>query len=381
MRIIPVASGKGGVGKSLVSANLGVAFAQAGQRVVVADLDLGASNLHLVLGHHAPARGLGHFLNDIKSGFAGVIAETDIPNLRFIPGDGEIPGMANLRASQRNSLVRHLLSLKNDTDILVLDLGAGTHQSILDFFLLSTRGLVVSAPAVTAILNAYVFLKNAVFRLMYSIFRRGTPAGLYLEQMRKDVSGKNRQYIPQMLKEIARIDPEASARFEQNMTHFHPRLIMNMIEDPADADVAMKIRRSCEAYLGIGIEHLGVMYRDSLQDTALASRLPIVLYKPHSVLAQGIYRIAEKILQTEDENFDLAATEIEASFQDAALEAEADFETRTEYVEELLHSGALSQGDLLETVKSQQLEMAKLKKENNFLKLKLSQAAAKGFKP
>ena len=54
MRIIPVASGKGGVGKSLVAANLGVAFAQAGQRVVIADLDLGASNLHLFLGHQAP---------------------------------------------------------------------------------------------------------------------------------------------------------------------------------------------------------------------------------------------------------------------------------------------------------------------------------------
>jgi flagellar biosynthesis protein FlhG len=380
MRIIPVASGKGGVGKSLVSANLGVAFAQAGQKVVVADLDLGASNLHLVLGHRTPQEGLGHFLNDIKSDFSRVIADTDIPGLRFIPGDGEIPGMANLRASQRNALVKNLLSLKSEADILILDLGAGTHQSILDFFLLSTRGIIVSAPTVTAILNAYVFLKNAVFRLMYSVFKKGTPSGIYLEQMRKDVSGKNRQYIPQMLKEIEHMDPKAYERFKSNQDNFHPRLIMNMIEDPADADVAMKIRRSCEAYLGLGIEHLGVLYRDSLQDTALSSRLPILLYKPQSVLSQGIYRLAEKILQSEEGDFDLAESEIEASFREAALEAETDFETKTEYVEELLHSGALTQGDLLETVKTQQLEIAKLRKENNFLKVKLTQAAARGFK-
>jgi flagellar biosynthesis protein FlhG len=156
---------------------------------------------------------------------------------------------------------------------------------------------------------------------------------------------------------------------------------MNMLEDPAGADVAMKIRRSCGAYLGLGIEHLGVLYRDSFQDTALRSRLPIVLYKPQSILAQGIYRLAEKILQSEEGKFDLAESEIEASFQDAALEAEADFENKSDYVEELLHSGALSQADLLETVKSQQLEISKLKKENSFLKVKLSQAAARGFRP
>jgi flagellar biosynthesis protein FlhG len=157
MRIIPIASGKGGVGKSLVSANIAIAFAQAGQRVILVDLDLGASNLHLVLGHQSPKKGIGTFLNNTKSDFADVIRETDVRGLRFIPGDNEIPGAANLNLNQRKSLFKQLLALKNDTDILVLDLGAGTHQSILDFFLLSNQGIIVSAPAVTAVVNAYVF--------------------------------------------------------------------------------------------------------------------------------------------------------------------------------------------------------------------------------
>jgi flagellar biosynthesis protein FlhG len=156
---------------------------------------------------------------------------------------------------------------------------------------------------------------------------------------------------------------------------------MNMIDDPKDADVAMKIRRSCEEYLDLKIEHLGVVYRDTIQDTALAARLPVLLYKPQAVLSQAIYRIADKILQSEEDGYGLDDKEIEDSFQEAGLEAEIDFGAKMEYVEDLLHSGALSQGDLVETVKLQQFEIAKLKKENNFLKLKLSKAIAKGFNP
>jgi flagellar biosynthesis protein FlhG len=376
MRIIPVASGKGGVGKSLLAANLAVAFAQAGQRVVLADLDLGASNLHLVLGCRSPVKGIGTFLNNTKSDFSQVIGKTDIRGLRFIPGDQEIPGAANLKSFQRNALVRRLLALA-DTDILVLDLGAGTHQAILDFFLLSGQGIVISSPAVTATLNAYVFLKNTVFRLMYTIFAKGSAAYNYLEKVRRD--GSLHLYIPQMLEEIEKEDPESHRKFAEAVSHFHPRLIMNMIDDPKDADVAMKIRRSCEEYLDIKVEHLGVMYRDSIQDTALASRLPVVLYKPNSVLSQAIYRIADKILQTSEEDFTLTQKDVDDSFQEASMEAELDFENKMEYVEELLHSGALSQGDILETVKSQQLEINKLKKENNFLKHRLSQAVSQGF--
>jgi flagellar biosynthesis protein FlhG len=379
VRIIPIASGKGGVGKSLLAANLGVAFAQAGQRVVLADLDLGASNLHLVLGHQAPKTGIGTFLNDLKSDFSQVIVETDVRGLRFIPGDTEIPGTANLKASQRNALVRRFMALESDTDILILDLGAGTHQSILDFFLLSGQGIIVSAPAVTAVLNAYVFLKNTVFRLMYTVFSKGTGARDYLEQVRKDGSGHHRLYIPRMLPEIKALDQASYDKFMDHTSRLHPRLIMNMIDDPKDGDVAMKIRRSCEEYLDLKIEHLGVLYRDTLQDKALASRLPIVLYKPQSVLSQGVYRIADKILQSGEGRQVLDEAEIETSFQEAGVEAEIDFENKMDYVEDLLHSGALTPGDMVETVKSQQFEIAKLRKENNFLKLKLSEALARGF--
>jgi flagellar biosynthesis protein FlhG len=380
MRIIPVASGKGGVGKSLVAANLGVAFAQAGQRVVLADLDLGASNLHLVLGHQAPQMGIGTYLSKNKANFHDIVVNTDVRGMRFIPGDNEIPGTANLNITQLKLLVKNLLALKEDTDILILDLGAGTHQAILDFFLLSNQGVVVSAPAVTAVLNAYVFLKNAVFRVMFNACGKDSAARTLLEKIRKDGAGHQKLYIPKILPQIKKIDRASYDRFTARLEALHPRLIMNLVDEPKNAEVAMKIRRSCEEYLDLKIEHVGVIYRDMLQDTALASRLPITLYKPQSILSQAIYRIAEKILQSPSDNYAPDEKQIEESFQEAEIEAEMDFDSKMEYVEDLLHSGAMSHGDLIETVRSQQFEIDKLKKENNFLKLKLTRALHQGFK-
>ena len=110
MQIIPVASGKGGVGKSLFSANLAIALGKAGKKVVLADLDLGASNLHLVLGIQANKTGIGTFLSKTSS-FEDIVIETEYDNVLFVPGDSEIPGFAALKIYQRNALVKELLKL------------------------------------------------------------------------------------------------------------------------------------------------------------------------------------------------------------------------------------------------------------------------------
>ena len=378
MRIIPIASGKGGVGKSMVAANLAIALAQSDRRVVLADLDLGASNLHLILGVPAPKAGIGTFLVGQGLPFESVVVETDYPNLRFVPGDAEVPGLANIKASQKNQLVKRLLSI--EADYLVLDLGAGTGSNILDFFLMSTRGIVVTAPTLTATLNAYLFLKNAVFRLLYGAFGQKSRAFERLEELRKDGASLQKAYVPAILEDVKRLDPERWAIATERMRRFRPRLLMNMLEDPKDAEKAQKIRRSCKEYLNIDIEHLGVLYRDELQDVALGSRIPIIRYKPQSVLSQGIYRTADKLVQCEDEeDLPLSLAELDGGFRTAELEAEADFGAKVAYVEELLSSGALTTGDLVETVRGQQFEIDKLRRENQFLKYKLAKAIGQGF--
>ena len=377
-QIIPIASGKGGVGKSLLSANLAIALGQSGKKVVLVDLDLGASNLHLVIGYHPGAASLGSWLTE-KSEFKDIVCPTDYKNVSFIAGDSQIPDLTSLKHAQKVKLIRNLNNI--NADYVILDLGAGTHQFILDMFLLSPQGIVVTAPAVTATLNGYLFLKNAVFRLLYTTFKRGTPGRQYLDELKRDSQTMQKLYIPQLVQKLGQVDPQNTQLFISRMNQFRPRLVMNMIEDPKDADKVSRIKNSCNQYLGLDIEYLGVMFRDMLQDKALSSQLPIVVYKPQSVLGQAVYRIGDKVLSTPMHKFDSGFTpdSFNDNFHEAEEEADADFTYKLSGIDDLVSGGNLSIGEMAEMIKTQNYELTQLKKENNLLKSKLIKAASQGF--
>lgn len=378
MRLLPIASGKGGVGKSLVAANLALALTDLGHKVVLVDLDLGGSNLHTILGMRGLAEGIGTFLAGRSNDFSRLLYPTEYHNLSFIPGDSEIPGMANVTAGQKRKLLRRIQTL--EADYVVLDLGSGSSYNTVDFFLASARGIVVTTPGLTAILNAYLFLKNCVFRLVLRSFGRSSPAAPRIAELQKNPQSMQRLYVPALLDELKILDPSGYESFVSLSRSFRPSLIMNLLEDPRDGQKAGKIRRSCKQYLGIEVEHLGVVYRDVLQDTALASGLPIIIYKPDTVLSKAIVRIADKISEIEWEDTGEAVfDDIDDSYRMADTEADTDFDAKIESMHDLLSSGVLSQGDLVETIRSQQYENNRLKTENTFLKSKVLKAAEMGF--
>lgn len=380
MQILPIASGKGGVGKSLLSANLAIALGQAGKKVVLADLDLGASNLHLALGHNVKNNSIGTYLTD-KSSFQSIIEPTEYDNVSFIAGDSQIPGLTTLKAAQKTKLLRNFHSI--DADFLILDLGAGTHQIILDMFLQSPQGILVTAPTVTATLDGYLFLKNSVFRLLNTTYKRGSAGHQYLEQLKTNSDAMKSIYIPKLVDQLSVVDPVNTGLFKTRMNQFNPRLVMNMIDDPKDADRAQRIRNSCSQYLGMDLEYLGLMYRDQLQDKALSSRLPVIIYKPNCVLSQAIYRIAEKVIAAEPRYFDDDFTntiDSATSFMQAEEDANDDYNLKLSGLNDLIGSGQLSTAELIDMIKTQAYEIGQLRKENNLLKSKIVKAAQQGFR-
>jgi len=386
--IVPIGSGKGGVGKSLLAANLSIALAEAGRKVVLVDLDLGASNAHTMLGLRGVTRGIGTFLSAPRASFDEIVMPTEYEGLSFVPGDAEMPGTASLKPAQKKRLVRCLEALP--CDIMVLDLGPGAGSNPLDFFLLATGGVVVTTPVLTSLLNAYLFLKNVVFRALYATVPPRSRAFALLEEMRRDRDGGlQRASVPRILSEIRREDPEAHDLVAQSLVRLQPRLVLNMVEDPAEVEKGEKLRSSVREFLGIECSHLGVMFRDELQSVALSSRLPILRYKPGCVLSRALYRIADKILTApapatpapwmtgaaESPEAVPGAAEPAVAEAAPAAEAEEDFQALRHDLDDLLASGALSMADLVESVRNQQIELSALRRENALLKARLAHSA------
>ncbi|MCP9473469.1 MAG: P-loop NTPase [Nitrospira sp.] len=131
--LISVASGKGGAGKSVVSANLALALAKSGRQVILADLDVGGADAHIMFGELNPAVTLTDFLNKriIRLDDAA-IPLTVHPNLRLIAGTGDTLATANMAYSRKKRLMKQFHEL--EAGIVVIDIGAGTSFHALDFF-------------------------------------------------------------------------------------------------------------------------------------------------------------------------------------------------------------------------------------------------------
>ena len=371
MKVLAVASGKGGVGKSMICANLAIALAKRGAKVVAVDLDLGGSNLHLTLGQIGIIKGVGTYLDNRATNIREIVHKTEYDNLYFISGESELPGLANVLPGPKRRLMNDLRSL--NCDYLILDLGAGTHFNTMDFFLLSEEGIIITSPTVTAILNAYLFIKNCIFRIMGIHFNKDTPAFHYLNSLKRDGISLQRVYLSELREHLKSIDPESCKLFDEGLSRLKPQIILNMLENPEDSRKLNRLRSSCKEYLGINIGHLGAIYYDELQNKALDSKLPVVVYKPNSVLAKGIFRIADKILSQKNNDFIPVLDEItiDNSFSLVEKEVADDFYLKRTAMQELLHTGELSQGDMIETIKTQHFEINQLKRENNLLKKKL----------
>ncbi|MFN7135462.1 MAG: P-loop NTPase, partial [Myxococcales bacterium] len=232
-RILAIGGGKGGIGKSLLSANLGIDLARRGYRVVGIDADLGGANLHTCLGVDLPKVTLSDFVNRKVSRIEDVAVPTPVPNLSLVSGALDTLDIANPKYAQKIKLLRNIQSL--DVDYAILDLGAGTSFNVLDFFLVADHGILVLVPEPTSIENGYRFIKAAFFRRLQNV-----QAVYGIEKIVEDAVSQKGSAIKTPYDVIAAVkkrDLEAGESLEREMRQFRPRLVVNQIRTPADREV------------------------------------------------------------------------------------------------------------------------------------------------
>lgn len=155
-RIVAITSGKGGVGKTFVSANLAAALTRRGHRVLVLDADLGLANLDVVLNLYPKVT-----LHDVITGKAdledAVIAAPGGFSV-VLAGSGMVE-YSRLTHEVRNELLRTIKTLAPRYDVVLLDTGAGISDVVLFSVSLASEVLVVATPEPTSLTDAYAAIK------------------------------------------------------------------------------------------------------------------------------------------------------------------------------------------------------------------------------
>src|SRR5690554_1344524 len=175
-RVIVVASGKGGVGKTNIAVNLALALRQLDNCVALIDVDLGLANVDIVLGI-TPPYNLGHVFRGEKT-LVEIIEDGPL-GIKLLAGGSGMSELANLTGWRLEQFVKSLDELNREFDFVVLDTGAGIGQNVLSFALATDEVLVVTTPEPTAITDAYglikvVFQRNPQAQIRLIVDRKST---------------------------------------------------------------------------------------------------------------------------------------------------------------------------------------------------------------
>lgn len=155
-RVIAVTSGKGGVGKTNIAANLAYIFSKMGKRTLLLDADTGLANIDIILGI-TPKYNLCHVLRGEKTLSEAVVEGPG--GIKILPAASGIPGMAELSKGQKFTLLEELDELDEDFDFMLIDTAAGITDNVMYFNMAAKEIIVVVSPEPTSLTDAYALIK------------------------------------------------------------------------------------------------------------------------------------------------------------------------------------------------------------------------------
>jgi flagellar biosynthesis protein FlhG len=281
--IVSVASGKGGVGKSVLVSNLGLLLAQQGRRVVLVDLDVGGADLHILFGLLQPSATLTDFLHRRVDSLAELAQPwAGRPSLRIVPGTGDTLLTANMPYAKKKRLIRHVRELP--ADVVLVDVGAGANYHALDFFLMGDVPLAVATAEPTSVLDLYRFVKLAAIRKVLSAFlARGAVAEALSD---RDFAG-----VGEVLDAAGQADDAGRAAAAAVLEGFRPRLVFNRMSGRSRINTA-QLKHLLKAYVGGDPDLLGEIPEDPAVERSVRAYLPVVEHAPQSPAAVALEGIA-----------------------------------------------------------------------------------------
>jgi flagellar biosynthesis protein FlhG len=290
-RIIAIAGAKGGVGSTVLAANLGLYLASIGRKVVLCDADVGGANLHTLAGLRAPAY--------------GKPVETAVPEMRILAlrtalgpkaarqlqAAGALPSARRASKTAANAEVRAL-----DADYAVVDLGGGGGRYAIESFLAAPLPLLLTLPEPTALERTWRFVSRA--------FLHWLKATIPDVEARTAVLARARAMggLPTPLDLWRVLEDEGDPRADvvrERMEAFHPPVVLNQTRLRADLELGAAMRSAAHRRLGISIEYLGHIEYDDTVWTCVRSQKLLLIESPGTKASKNIEKIARRLLTLE----------------------------------------------------------------------------------
>lgn len=245
-KVISISSGKGGVGKTNISVNLGLALQKLGKKVLIVDADLGLANVDIITGLTAKYN-ISHIIDspDNIHGIHDIILDGPL-GLKILPGASGLYEIANMSNEELAQIIVAFTEISNAFDIMLIDTGAGISSQVLSFIRTSDEAILVTTPEPSAITDAYVTIK-----LIYQFVNKVS-------------------------------------------------VIVNRVNDFREADNAFqKLSRTTQKFLNTEIDYLGYVLEDKTVIYSNIKQVPFFIYAPNSLVSKCILTISNKLLYGE----------------------------------------------------------------------------------
>lgn len=285
--VITVGGGRGGVGKSLVTVNLGVYLAQLGREVLIADADLSGSSLHIQLGLDRPPMAERDAVEDLN--VDPVV--TSVPGLRMLPSPYDPTASSPFRPGRKARWLSRLRALP--ADYVLLHLGSGSSPATLDLFLASDVGICVTVPDPAAVESTYRFLR--------SLYLRRLRRALMKERFKLRLVERalqNLEPVPSPLSvidAIARHDTSLADLAAAELRRVRTRLVVNQTRLRSDIELGPTMQAMAQRYLGLSVEYIGHIEQDDQAWLTARRRRPLLVDSPTAKSARNLERIVRRV--------------------------------------------------------------------------------------
>ena len=297
INIIAVGGGKGGIGKSVVCTNLAAGMALSGQKVILMDTDFGASNLHALLGISNPGHGFQDFFNDDIIDPGTLLLDTGISNLKFVSGAGDNPGSANIDSDSIGTIISFIKKLEADT--ILLDLGPGTNYNVIDFFNISTQGVVLTTPEMTSVMKTFSFIRSALFRRISLAFQ-AYPKIQKMVDHSNPINADMESYTTGLLRSNFKEHfPNYAESLDSIINDFTPGLVVNRVRNRKDLIAGDNLLKLVKKFLEVEIAYLGYIIESDRVRDSIDEMIPFLIKDPQSKPSENLQQIIGALTNTD----------------------------------------------------------------------------------